>query len=177
MAKGKVSSSGKAPAYASLDPETKGLIKSQLYSSSAKSLTSGFADIANGLINYSSMKVEAGFMGNQADSIELQASEQANAIRDEFIGAVGNANYDAARRGVKVSSANVRDNINNSAASLDKDTRKLEENAASQARMVRMQAKLKKRQAKTAMFTGLMSGVSNIANGAATGYAGYKMGE
>lgn len=166
----------KTPNYASLDSETKGLISYQLKSSGVKSMASGFADIANGYINYTALRTESGFLKNQADAVELAAKEQANNLRSEFIEAVGNANYDAARRGVKVTSANLWDNLERSSIDVNSDIRKSEENATSQARMMRMRAKNMNKSARTALVTGAMSGISNIAGGAATYGMGGKVG-
>lgn len=158
----------KTPAYKELDPETKGLISFQLKSSGIKSMTSGFADIANGYINYTALNTESGFLRNQADAVELAAKEEANLLREEFIGAVGNATYDAARRGVKVTSANLRDNIQRSSIDVNSDIRKQEENASSQARMMRLRAKNMKRTAKSSLVSGILGGAAGMAQGAAT---------
>lgn len=154
------------------DSETRGFISNQMKLSGVQGMASGFADIANGYINYGALKTEAGNLQIQADSIELQAQEAANNLRRQFISAVGDATYNAAARGVKVTSANLQQNIQRSSGELSEDIRKNKENAKMKADNLRLQAKLTKRNAKTSLVSGFLNGISGIAGG----YATYKMG-
>lgn len=150
------------------DSETSGFISTQMKLSGLQSMASGFADIANGYINYGALKTEANNLDLQAESIEIQAQEAANNLRRQFIGAVGSATYNAAARGVKVTSANLQDNIQRSSGELSEDIQKNKENARMQADNLRLQAKLTRRNAKTARVSGFLSGISGIAGGFAT---------
>lgn len=159
-----------------MDSETRGLISDQLKISGVKSMASGFAGIANAMINYSALKVEAGNMNLQANSIELQAQEAANNLRRQFIGAVGSATYNAAIRGVKVSSANLQQNIERSSGEMDEDIRKSKKNASMKAANLRTQAKIMKRTAKAQRFSGILGGISDIMGGVASYGAGSDIG-
>lgn len=144
-----------------------------------QTMASGFASMANAYINYGALKVEAGNLNIQAtdkylqaNQVELQAQEQANALRKQFIGAIGNATYNAAARGVKVSSANLQQNIERSAGEMDEDIRKSKKAAGMQAETLRMQgkslrtqAKMAKQGAKSALVTGILGGISDLAMG------------
>lgn len=144
-----------------------------------QTMASGFASIANAYINYGALKVEAGNLNIQAtdkylqaDQVELQAQEKANALRKQFIGAIGNAQYNAAARGVKVSSANLQQNIERSAGEMDEDIRKSKKSAGMQAdtlrmqgRSLRTQAKMAKQGAKSALVSGILGGISDLAMG------------
>lgn len=154
------------------DNETRGFVADKLKLSGIQSMASGFADMANGYINYGALKTEAGNLQIQAESIELQAKQQANNLRRQFIGAVGDATYNAAARGVKVTSANLQDNIQRSSGELSEDIRKSNLNAQMKADNLRSQAKLMKRNAKTSLVSGFLKGISGVA----TGYSDYKKG-
>lgn len=156
-----------------LDNETMGFISNELKSSGLKTMASGFASMANSFINYNALKIEANNLNMQADTIELQAQQRANNLRRQFIGAVGNANYNAAARGVKVTSANLQDNIQRSAGEIDEDIRKNNLNASMRADTLRLQSKITKRNAKAMRFSGLLGGVSDIVQG----YNDYNLGK
>lgn len=130
-----------------------------------QTMASGFASMANAYINYGALRVEAGNLNIQADQVELQAQEQANALRKQFIGAIGNATYNAAARGVKVSSANLQQNIERSAGEVDEDIRKSKKSASMQAGNLRTQAKMAKIGAKSALVSGILGGISDVALG------------
>lgn len=145
----------------------------------AQTMASGFASMANSYINYQALKVEAGNLNIkandafiQADQVELQAQQQANALRKQFIGAIGNATYNAAARGVKTSSANLQQNIERSAGEMDEDIRKSKKSAKMQADTMRMhglnlrtQAKIAKKAGKAQFVSGILGGLSDIAMG------------
>lgn len=145
----------------------------------ARTMASGFASMANAYINYGALRTQAGNLNIQAtdrdiqaDQVELQAQEQANALRKQFIGAIGNATYNAAARGVKVTSANLQQNIEQSSKELDEDVRKSKQSASMQAENLRMQgkslrtqAKIAKKSARTALVSGILGGISDLAMG------------
>lgn len=145
----------------------------------AQTMASGFASMANGYINYSALRIDAGNLNIQAgdkmvqaDQVELQAQQQANALRKQFIGAIGNAQYNAATRGVKVTSANLRQNMERSAGEMEEDIRKSKKSASMQAANLRMQgqslrtqAKMAKQGAKSQLVSGILGGISDLALG------------
>ena len=146
----------------------------------ARTMASGFASMANAFVDYTALRINAGNFGVQAgdkfiqaDQVEQYAQEQANALRKEFIGAIGNATYNAATRGVKVSSANLQQNIQRSAGEMDEDIRKSKKSAKMQAENLRMQgrnlqtqAKIAKMGARSALVSGVLGGISDLALGA-----------
>ena len=167
--------------------ELRGFVSDKLKLAGIKGMASGFADIANSYINYGALKTEAGNLqlqaGDkfiQANAVELRAQEAANNLRRQFIGAVGGATYNAAARGVKVTSANLQDNIQRSAGELGEDISKSKRNAQMQANTLRAEglrlntlSKITKRNAKATLVSGFLNGISGLTSG----YASYKMGE
>lgn len=145
----------------------------------SQTMASGFASMANAYINYGALRVDAGNYNIQAtdkylqaEQVELMAQEQANALRKQFIGAIGNATYNAAARGVKVSSANIQQNIEQSSKEIDEDIRKSKKSAKMQAENLRMQgeslrtkAKMARQGAKSALIGGILGGISDLALG------------
>lgn len=131
---------------------------------------SGFSKIAGGMINYSSLKTEAAQLKTQALSIEQQARERANLIREQFIEAMGAYQLNAAQRGISVGSMSVRNNLENSAANLSNDIAKADRSAKLQANALRAQAKIKKIQGKYEMFNQFIEGGEDLAKSAAMAY-------
>ena len=145
----------------------------------AQTMASGFASMANAYVNYGTLRTAAGNYKIQAtdkfleaEQVELQAQEQANALRKEFISAIGNAQYNAAARGVKVSSANLQQNIENSAGEMYEDIRKAKKSASMRADTLRMQgralqtqARMTRQGAKSALVSGVLGGISDLALG------------
>lgn len=131
---------------------------------------SGFSKIAGGMINYSSLKTEAAQLKTQALSIEQQARERANLIREQFIEAMGAYQLNAAQRGISVGSMSVRNNLENSAANLSNDIAKDKRNASMKANALRAQAKIAKIQGKYEMFNQFIEGGEDLAKSAAIKY-------
>ena len=143
----------------------------------AQTMASGFASLANAYIDYNALRVQSGNLNIQADEVELQAQQQANALRKQFIGAIGNATYSAAARGVKVTSANLQQNIERSAGEMDEDIRKAKKSASMKAGSLRTQAKMAKVGAKTALVSGILGSVSDMALGYGIYNSGTKTGQ
>lgn len=131
-----------------------------------------FAQMANGYMNYEALKTNANALKVQANSIELQAQQRANQLREQFISSVGTYKASAAQRGVSVGSGSVMDNIESSSISLGNDIATMKKNAQLQAGALRTQAKVARRQGKSAMVSGILSGLSS----AASAYSNYKIG-
>lgn len=131
-----------------------------------------FAQMASAGMNYQALQTNAAALKAQANSVELQAQQKANMLREQFIGAVGAYQMNAAQRGVSVGSGSVRDNIEGSAMSLGKDIQTMKRNSQLQADAIRTQAKVAKFQSRSALVSGMLSGISQ-AFGA---YSNYQMG-
>jgi hypothetical protein len=109
----------------------------------------GFAEIAAGFLSEGSNRTKAQQYGLKADSldinadsIELAAAETANMLRQKYLGAVGNAQYSAAARGVMVDSGSVRANLERSGENLSEDISKIGRNADMKAKTMRSNARL-----------------------------------
>jgi len=72
-------------------------------------------------INYDILGLSATQKELQADNMELEVEQEANRLREEYIQAVGSAQYGAARRGVKVGEGNIQEDIEESAGAVGKD--------------------------------------------------------
>ena len=138
---------------------------------------SAFAQIAGGYMDYSALKTNAHALKVQANSIELQAKQRANYLREQFIGAIGSYQFSAANRGVSVGSGSVQQNIESSAIGLGKDIQKSQKVAQMQASALRTQAKLAKIQGKTAKVTGILGGIGSIAGSIGNLYTGMALGD
>ncbi len=80
-------------------------------------------------INYSVLNMNADYLESQANDLDLKVTQEANLIRQQFIEAIGQVEYSAARRGVKVDEGNVRQNIEESSINLGKDIQTVRDNA------------------------------------------------
>ena len=121
-----------------------------------------FAQMASGYMNYQALRTDAAALKVQANSIELQAQQRANQLREQFISSIGAYKMGAAQRGIAVSSGSVRDNLESSAIGLGKDIAKMKKSAGLQASAIRTQAKVAKYQAKSALVGGILEGVGSV---------------
>lgn len=144
-----------------LDEKTKLLYEGSV----AQSNASAFAQIANGLVNYSIFKSNKALANTEASQIELNAQERANALREQFNSAVGDILTSVASRGGKVSSGNTRSNIENSSIDLGKDIQKLSTNANTKANLKRMEASAYGRQANLSLLTGIIKAGGAVQKG------------
>lgn len=133
---------------------------------------SAFAQMAGGMMDYRALQTNAAALKVQANSIELQAQQRANILREQFISAIGSYQFSAANRGVSVGSGSVRQNIESSSIGVGKDIQKAQKVAQMQASALRTQSKLAKIQGKTAMVTGLLGGIGTLANAVHNHYIG-----
>ena len=132
-----------------------------------KSLAGDFSNIVGSFIDYSVLKRDLRNYYIQADNVQLQAKQQANQIREQYIQAASNYAYSAARRGVDVNSANVRQNLEGSAEAMGKDIQRLEENAYVKASSLRNQAKVEKAYAKAALVRNVTGSIMSMGETAA----------
>lgn len=129
------------------------------------SFMGGFAD---SIIDYNALKINASFGEASADRIELQAEQKANAMREEFNSAVGNAKYSATRRGITSDSGSVKRNVETSSENIGYNISTMKKNAKNTADDIRNQSKLAKKQAKSGMIQGLIGGGVNLYNSSQT---------
>jgi hypothetical protein len=113
-----------------------------------KDLAGDFANIVGSFIDYSALKRDLRNTYLEADNVQLQAKQQANQIRQQYLQAAGNYQYTAARRGIDVNSASVRSNLEGSAEAMGKDIQRLEENAYVKSQALRAQAGIAKQYGK-----------------------------
>ena len=126
--------------------------------SSMEYAASGFSKMAGGIINYNALKADAAQLKTEANSIELQAKERANMIRQQFIEAAGAYQLNAAQRGISIGSMSVRDNLEHSAGAMGEDIRKMEKSAELKANALRSQAKIAKIRGKYGMLQSFVEG-------------------
>ena len=131
-----------------------------------------FAQMASGYMNYQALRTDAYGLKVQANEIELQAQQKANMLREQFINSVGAYQVNATQRGVALSSGSVRNNIETSAGSLGKDIATIKKSAGLQANALRAQSKVAKWQGRSALVSGVLSGISS----AAGAYSNYSIG-
>lgn len=147
-----------------LEKDLRKYVGKEYYKAGWQSLASGFAQVASGAIDYSALKTDAYGLEVQADATLVRAEQQANLLREEFIGAMGSALYGSTRRGVRASSNFVQGNIERSSEDVGKDIALNRQNARMQANALRSQAKIMKRRGKAQMVGTIMSGVSSAAS-------------
>lgn len=125
---------------------------------------SGFAGISNAAIDYSLLNTKAMFEQTQAMSIEQQALERANLLREQFSEALGNADTLSARRGVKVGEGSSLINKEQSSKAFGEDIALSEKNAASKAKLLRTQSKINKSLGRASLLSGLTTSGIKIAD-------------
>ena len=104
-------------------------------------LIGGIKDFTAPDIDYDILNLKAGQKENQALQLEVQATQIANRLREQFSESVGGYQYGAARRGVKVGEGSAMANIEQSAKALGKDVNQLDTNAKRMSGTLRREAK------------------------------------
>lgn len=137
-------------------------IKAQKAMGYGKNIAGSFSDLAGAHINYSALKGDLQNLRIQADGVELAAKQQANQIREQFIQTAANYTYNAARRGISVNSASVKQNLEGSAISMGKDIQRLQQNAYLKANAMRTQAKVQQAYGKAALSRQEGESIANI---------------
>lgn len=123
------------------------------------SLYSGIAGIGSSTIDYSLASIKASFIKTQAEYVELQSSEQMNILMEQFNNTVGQVQYTAARRNVKIGEGSTAQNLEKSSMNIGEDIALNKKNAASKARMLRNQAK----STKSMSYANLLGGLTKSA--------------
>ena len=120
---------------------------------------SAVASIVGSKINYDLMKVQNRNIGIQANQIELQAQQELNQYRQQFINNVSQLQYNATRRGIKQSSGSLQDNLEQSAKNLGEDFNTIKTNVELQANTLRSQQKINKRINKANLYSGIVGSI------------------
>lgn len=147
------------------------IVKKKAMMAEGKNIAGDFSNIAGSFINYNALKSDLKNMRLKADSIELQAKQQANQIRQQYLQAASSYSYNAARRGIAVNSASVRSNLEGSAEAMGKDIQRLDQNARLEANALRTQAKIAKIYGKAEHTRQVTNSVASIINSGAKMYA------
>lgn len=126
-------------------------------------LASSFSSMAGSIIDYASLRTDATNLKIQAGTVELQAKQRANQLRQQFIESAGAYMFGAAQRGIAVQSGSVQANLQRSSEALGKDIQTMSQNASLQAKAYRTQAKIAKAKARAGLVSGIASGIGGIA--------------
>lgn len=128
---------------------------------------STFAKLSSQKVDFTKLKIDAGYKRMTADAIELQALENANILREQFNQGVGSLIASGANRGIAVGSGVIQENIEKSAQALGKDIQKESEKAKLKAGTLRKEAKLEEDLAKPNFWdtaSTVLGGAYNIAS-------------
>lgn len=131
------------------------------------SAASAFSQAVGGMIDYQMLKTQNRFQENQAKTIEIQAQEVANQLREQFNQNVGVARFSAAQRGVKSTTGSTAQNIDRSAKNLQADIKQLKSNAAGRASTIRAQSSINRK-------IGRGQFVGSLLGAASSGFSGYQ---
>ena len=143
----------------------------------ASGMASLFTQGMGAILDYSALKqdlknynlhIKGTELGMQ--SVELQATQMANKLRQQYIEQAGNYAYNAARRGVAVSSGSVQSNLRRTAEEMGKDVQNINREAEIEKKNLQMQKvalqaekKIKKYQARAGLaMTGLDLGLQAV---------------
>jgi hypothetical protein len=89
-------------------------------------------------VDYEKLKLQANYQDMKAENIQLQTTQQANYLREQFTQNAGEYQYGTARRNVKIGEAG--SNIEDSAKALGMDIQKMQGNADWQKNLLQMDA-------------------------------------
>ena len=88
----------------------------------------------------------------QSQNVEIQATEMANRLREQYIEQAGNYAYNAARRGVAVSSGSVQSGLRKSAEDVGKKVQSINREAELEKKNLEMQKVALKAQKKISKY-------------------------
>lgn len=128
----------------------------------ATGMASMFTKAMGSILDYTALKQELKNYDLQtfgtalaSQNVEVQATQMANKLRQSYIESAGNYVYNAARRGIDVSSGSVRSNLQRTSEELGKNVQDIQRNAEIEKKNLQMQAvaqqatkKIKKAQGK-----------------------------
>lgn len=157
-------------------------------------MASLFAKGMGAVLDYSALKTDLKNYNLQIKgtelgmmNVELQATEMANKLRQQYIEQAGNYAYNAARRGVAVSSGSVQSGLRRDAEDLGTNVQKINREAEIEKKNLQMQKvalqaekKIKKHQARSELTMNLMELAASGAmagQGGAGGAVGGKSGK
>ena len=149
---------GIKPAY--ISPEA-----GMLQQAATMSAIGGVGQIAQAGISFLMAGVEKQQAKNRAAQIKLQAEQRSNQLLASFNQAIGNAQYGAARRGVKAGEGSVLRNIEMSAKDVGTDIDMAKKNARLQASTIETQAKINQGTAFGQSLLGAGAGFASLQQG------------
>lgn len=164
-----------------LSKEKYGTADSYGKTSYATGMASIFTKAMGSILDYSALKQELKNYdlqtfgtGLASQNVELQATEMANKLRQSYIESAGNYIYNAARRGVDVSSGSVRSKLQRTSEDVGKEVQNIQRNAELEKKNLQMQAvalqsqkKIEKLRAKTGLvMNGIDLGIQAMSMGA-----------
>jgi len=91
-------------------------------------------------VDYDILQLKARDKELQAEELRVQVEQDANNLREQFNQAVGDYQYNTARRGVKVGEGSAAKNVEESAINVGKDVRTARDTAENQAGMLEQDA-------------------------------------
>jgi hypothetical protein len=91
-------------------------------------------------IDYDVLNLKADQRDIEAKQVELQVKQDANELRRQFVQAMGEYQYGASKRGVKVGEGSAGENIERSSIDLGKDVQEMETEAGYKTKQLRMDA-------------------------------------
>lgn len=149
-------------------------------------LAGTFTQMMGGILDYSALKqdlknynlhIKGTELGMQ--NVELQATQMANKLRQQYIEQAGNYAYNAARRGVAVSSGSVQAGLRRTAEDMGKDVQNIQRNAEIEKKNLQMQKvalqaekKIKKYQARGNLAMSILGAQEQLLEKTASAVAG-----
>ena len=153
-----------------IDAKTQDLYKQSAIQSGA----SAFSTLMGGYINYATLKTDAYASEVEANQIELNAKEKANALREKYLQGAGNAIFASTMSGGRSSSGSVQKNLEMSAKALSEDTANVERAGQAKAKAMRIKASLEKTKANSELVGSILSSIGSGIKAYNTGKIGFK---
>ena len=125
----------------------------------------GYGQIAQAGLSFLNAGVQKQQAKNRAALIRLQAEQRSNQLLESFNQAIGNAQYGAARRGVKAGEGSLLRNIEMSAKDVGTDIDMMKKGAASQASTMEAQARFDRQTAFGQSLLGAGQGFASLQTG------------
>lgn len=130
-----------------------------------QTMASSFAQIAGSSVNYQLLKTQSRGYETQALSVETQAEERANRLREELNRQFGSIVYGAAASGIRASSPMVLGKMELSAKNMGLDNQSMRQDAQAQASALRSNAKIMRIRRKADHFGNIMGQIPDLIDG------------
>ena len=153
-----------------IDKKTQDLYKQSAIQSGA----SAFSTLMGGYINYATLNTDAYASEVEANQVELNAKEKANALRERYLSSAGNMLFASTMRGGRSSSGSIQKNLEMSAKALNEDTANVERTGQAKAKAMRIKASLEKTRAKSELVSSTLSAIGSGINAYNAGKIGFK---